>query len=137
MASRCGCSSISNRKPTSSRCSRYQGGRKFLVASHQGSGFVVAEDECLGTTRKGKQVLNVKAPDEARAVRAGRGRAGRGIGENRKMVIFPLEQVPEMTRGRGVRLQRYKDGGLSDVKTFKGAEGLTWTDGAGRTSRCR
>ena len=49
------------------------------------------------------------------------------------MLIFPLEQVPEMARGAGVRLQRYKDGGLSDVKTFKGAEGLTWTDGAGRT----
>ena len=54
------------------------------------------------------------------------------IGENRKMVIFPLDQVPEMTRGRGVRLQRYKDGGLSDIKTFKAADGLTWTDSAGR-----
>ena len=54
------------------------------------------------------------------------------IGENRKMVIFPLEQVPEMTRGRGVRLQRYKDGGLSDVKTFKAADGLTWIDAGGR-----
>jgi len=54
------------------------------------------------------------------------------IGDNRKMLIFPLEQVPEMTRGRGVRVQRYKDGGLSDIKTFKGAEGLSWTDSAGR-----
>jgi topoisomerase-4 subunit A len=49
------------------------------------------------------------------------------------MLVFPLEQVPEMTRGRGVRLQRYKDGGLSDAKTFKGAEGLTWVDSAERT----
>src|SRR3989440_3141676 len=110
----------------------FQGGRKFIVASHQGRGFIVAEDECLGTTRKGKQVLNVKAPDEARAVAVVEGEQVASIGENRKMVIFPVEQLPEMSRGSGVRLQRYKDGGLSDVKTFKGADGLTWTDGAGR-----
>jgi topoisomerase-4 subunit A len=110
----------------------YQGGRKFVIASHQGRGFVVAEDECLGTTRKGKTVLNVKAPDEARAVCVVEGDQVATIGENRKMVIFPLEQLPEMARGAGVRLQRYKDGGLSDVKTYKGADGLTWADGAGR-----
>jgi topoisomerase-4 subunit A len=110
----------------------YQGGRKFIVASHQGKGFIVPEDECLGTTRKGKQVLNVKAPDEARAVTVVEGEQVASIGENRKMVIFSIEQLPEMGRGSGVRLQRYKDGGLSDVKTFKGAEGLTWTDAAGR-----
>ena len=110
----------------------FQGGRKFIVASHQGRGFVVGEDEVLGTTRKGKQVLNVKAPDEARAVSVAEGEQVAVIGENRKVVIFPIEQLPEMSRGSGVRLQRYKDGGLSDVKTFKGAEGLTWTDGAGR-----
>jgi len=110
----------------------FQGGRQFLVASHHGRGFIVAEDECLGTTRKGKQVLNVKAPDEARAIAVVDGEQVASIGENRKMVIFPLEQLPEMARGSGVRLQRYKDGGLSDVKTFKGAEGLGWTDGAGR-----
>ena len=55
----------------------FSGGRKFLVASHQGKGFIVAEDECVANTRKGKQVLNVKAPDEARAICVGRGRAGR------------------------------------------------------------
>ena len=74
----------------------------------------------------------MKAPDEARAVALLEGEQVASIGENRKMVIFPLEQLPEMARGAGVRLQRYKDGGLSDVKTFKGADGLTWTDGAGR-----
>jgi len=110
----------------------FTGGRKFVVASHQGRGFIVAEDECLGTTRKGKQVLNVKAPDEARAVCTVDGEQVAVIGDNRKMLVFPLEQLPEMARGAGVRLQRYKDGGLSDLKTFKGAEGLTWTDGAGR-----
>jgi topoisomerase IV subunit A len=111
---------------------RYQGGRKFLVASTEGRGFVVPEDECLANTRKGKQVLNVAMPDEARAIAVVEGELVAAIGDNRKMLVFPLEQVPEMTRGRGVRLQRYKDGGLSDVKAFKVEEGLSWTDAAGR-----
>jgi topoisomerase-4 subunit A len=111
----------------------YQGGRKFLVASRMGNGFVVAEDECLGTTRKGKQVLNLKAPDKAAAIAAIGGELAAAIGDNRKMVIFALDQVPEMARGRGVRLQRYKEKGLSDVTTFKAADGLAWTDAAGRS----
>jgi topoisomerase IV subunit A len=111
---------------------RYQGGRKLIVASRQGRGFIAPEDECLANTRKGKQVLNVKAPDAARAVSAVAGDLVAAIGDNRKMVIFPIEQVPEMTRGRGVRLQRYKDGGLSDIKTFEVEKGLSWVDSAGR-----
>jgi topoisomerase IV subunit A len=111
----------------------FRGERKFLVASREGRGFVVPEDEVLATTRKGKQVLNVDPPDEARAVAVVEGEQVATIGENRKVVVFPLEQVPEMTRGRGVRLQRYKDGGLSDVTTFKAADGLTWLDAAERT----
>jgi topoisomerase IV subunit A len=111
---------------------RHQGGRKFLLASAQGRGFVVPEDECLANTRKGKQVLNVAPPDGARAIAVVEGELVASIGENRKMVIFSLDQVPEMTRGRGVRLQRYKDGGLSDLKTFRAEEGLSWTDAAGR-----
>jgi topoisomerase-4 subunit A len=111
---------------------RYQGGRKFLVASAQGRGFVVFEDEVLATTRKGKQVLNVTPPDAARALAVVEGELVATIGENRKLVIFPLDQVPEMTRGRGVRLQRFKDGELSDIKTFKAADGLTWVDAGGR-----
>ena len=111
---------------------RHQGGRKFLLASAQGRGFVVPEDECLANTRKGKQVLNVAPPDGARAIAVVEGELVASIGENRKMVIFPRDQVPEMTRGRGVRLQRYKDGGLSDLKTFRAEEGLSWTDAAGR-----
>ena len=110
-----------------------RGGRKFLLASAAGRGFVVEEDECVANTRKGKQVLNVALPDEARAIAPVEGELVASIGENRKMLIFPLDQVPEMARGRGVRLQRYKDGGLSDAKTFQAAEGLTWTDPAGRT----
>jgi topoisomerase-4 subunit A len=112
---------------------RHQGGRKFLVASAQGRGFVVNEDDCLANTRKGKQVLNVKPPDAGRALAVVEGELVAAVGENRKMVIFPLEQVPEMARGRGVRLQRYRDGGLSDATTFKGDAGLTWVDSAGRT----
>ena len=111
---------------------RHQGGRKFLLASAQGRGFVVPEDECLANTRKGKQVLNVTQPDAARAIAVVEGELVASIGENRKMVTFPLDQVPEMTRGRGVRLQRYKDGGLSDLKTFRAEEGLSWTDAAAR-----
>jgi len=111
----------------------YQGGRKFLVASQGGNGFVVAEGECLGTTRKGKQVLNLKAPDKARAMATVDGELAAAIGANRKMVIFPLNQVPEMARGRGVRLQRYKEKGLSDVTTFSADAGLSWTDAAGRS----
>jgi len=111
---------------------RYQGGRKLIVASRQGRGFIAPEDECLANTRKGKQVLNVKPPDQARAVAPVEGDLVAAIGENRKMLIFPIEQVPEMTRGRGVRLQRYKDGGLSDIKTFEVEKGLSWADSAGR-----
>jgi topoisomerase IV subunit A len=110
----------------------FAGGRKFLVASHEGKGFIVAEDECLANTRKGKQVLNVKMPDEARAIAEVAGDQVAAIGENRKVLIFPIEQLPEMTRGAGVRLQRYKDGGLSDVKTFVGKDGLSWNDAAER-----
>ena len=113
---------------------RYQGGRKFLVASKTGRGFVVSEDEVLANTRKGKQVLNVKPPDAARGLATVEGDLVAAIGENRKMVIFPLDQVPEMARGRGVRLQRHKDGGLSDVTTFKGSDGLNWVGEGGRVS---
>jgi topoisomerase-4 subunit A len=111
---------------------RYEGGRKLIVASGQGRGFIAPEDECLANTRKGKQVLNVRPPDGARAVAPLEGDLVAAIGENRKMVIFPIDQVPEMTRGRGVRLQRYKDGGLSDIKSFEVERGLSWTDSAGR-----
>lgn len=110
----------------------HKGGRKFLVASHEGQGFVVNEDDCVGTTKKGKQVLNVDMPNEARAITEVTGDTVAVIGENRKMLVFPLEQVSEMARGRGTRLQKYKDGGLSDVAVFDAKAGLTWKDSAGR-----
>src|SRR3954466_1571175 len=108
------------------------GGRKFLIASHEGQGFVVNEDDCVGNTRKGKQVLNVEMPNEAKALATVVGDSIAVIGTNHKMVIFPIDQVPEMARGRGVRLQKYKGGGLSDVATFDSKAGLTWKDSAGR-----
>jgi len=111
---------------------RYQGARKLLVAGRDGRGFVVAEDECLGNTRKGKQVLNVKPPGKGCAMAPVEGELVAAIGENRKMLVFALDQVPEMARGRGVRLQRHRDGGLSDIKTFKAQDGLNWVDSAGR-----
>ena len=109
-----------------------KGGRKFLVASHDGQGFIVNEDDCVANTRKGKQVLNVTSPNEAAALAEVGGDTVAVIGENRKMLVFPMDQVPEMARGRGVRLQRYKNGGLSDVTTFVAKDGLTWRDSAGR-----
>ncbi len=109
-----------------------KGGRKFLVAGQDGQGFVVNEDDCVANTRKGKQVLNVTAPNKAAVITTVAGDTVAVIGENRKMVIFPLDQIPEMARGRGVRLQRYKDKGLSDVMTFVNKDGMTWKDTAGR-----
>jgi len=111
----------------------YEGGRKFLVASYGGNGFVVREEECLATTRKGKQILNLKPPDRAAAMTPVRGELVAVVGENRKLLVFPLGQVPEMARGRGVRLQRYREKGLSDITTFAAKDGMVWADAAGRT----
>ena len=107
--------------------------RKLLVVSYAGNGFVVAEKDVVANTRKGRQVMNVKAPDEARNCVAVAGDHLAIVGENRKLLIFPLADIPQMTRGKGVRLQKYRDGGVRDVKTFTLAEGLAWLDSADRT----
>ncbi len=107
--------------------------RKLLVASHEGYGFVVPEAEVVANTRKGKQVMNVKAPDEAKLCVPVAGDHVAIIGENRKLLVFALSEIPEMTRGKGVRLQRYKDGGAADLKTFAMQDGLTWQDSSART----
>jgi topoisomerase-4 subunit A len=110
-------------------------GRKLLVASTDGDGFVVVEDECVATTRKGKQVLNVKAPAEAQCCVVVPEDADHvaSIGDNRKLLIIKLSELPEMARGKGVRIQKFKDGGLSDIRAFKLKDGLSWTDSSGRT----
>ena len=111
----------------------YEPGRKLLVASTSGYGFIVPEDEVLASTRKGKQVLNVSEPEEAKVCVPAEGDMVAVVGENRKMIIFSREELSEMTRGKGVILQRYKDGGISDARVFVKKEGLTWLDAAGRT----
>ncbi|MDR6757431.1 topoisomerase-4 subunit A [Mycoplana sp. BE70] len=110
----------------------HDSGRKVVVASQAGNGFVIAETEMVANTRKGKQIMNVTMPDEAKLVVPVRGDHVAVVGENRKMLVFPLVQLPEMSRGKGVRLQRYKDGGVSDVRCFAIDEGLSWDDSAGR-----
>ncbi|TPW28065.1 DNA topoisomerase IV subunit A [Martelella alba] len=111
----------------------HEAGRKLLLASTEGSGFVIEEDGMIANTRKGKQVMNLSAKAELKLTAPVSGDHVAVIGENRKMLVFPLAQLPEMARGKGVRLQRYKDGGLSDAKCFAMADGLTWSDSAGRT----
>ena len=107
--------------------------RKQMISSTAGNGFIVAEAELVANTRKGKQIMNVSYPDETKLLVPISGDHVAVVGENRKMLIFPLAQVPEMSRGKGVRLQKYKDGGIADIRCFAIADGLTWEDSAGRT----
>lgn len=111
----------------------HQPGRRLLVASSAGDGFVVPEDEVVAQTRSGKQVLNVRGDTRALICRPVTGDSVATVGENRKVLVFGLDELPEMNRGKGVRLQKFKDGGLSDAITFVGADGLVWQDPAGRT----
>jgi topoisomerase-4 subunit A len=112
-------------------------GAKLLLASSDGRGFVTSAAGAIAETRKGKQVVNLRPGARLAVVR----RIGDAddyvavIGENRKMAVFPLAELPEMTRGQGVTLQRYRDGGLSDATTFRFATGLSWEMGgeSGRT----
>ena len=108
-------------------------GRKLLVASSAGDGFIVPEDEVVAQTRSGKQVLNVRGDVRAKVCKPVLGDSVAVVGENRKVLVFELAELPELGRGKGVRLQKYKDGGLSDAITFNVTEGLSWLDPAGRT----
>jgi topoisomerase IV subunit A len=110
----------------------HEAGRKFLVASTDGRGFVTDESGVIGATRNGKQVLNLADGAEATVCRRIEGDTVAVIGQNRKLILFPLDELPEMGRGRGVILQRYKDGELGDAKTFVRKDGLMWQAG-GRT----
>jgi len=119
-------------------------GRKLVVASSAGDGFVVPEDEVIAQTRGGKQVLNVRDGAAAKICRPVSGDHVAVVSENGKFLVFPLADLPEMTRGKGVRIQKYNmargrqgtlelDGGLSDLTTFDWSAGLTWSMGGGKT----
>jgi len=119
-------------------------GGRLIVASSAGDGFVVPEDEVLAQTRAGKQVLNVKEGVVAAACTPVAGDHIAVVSQNGKFLVFPLVDLPEMARGKGVRIQKYKqatgrqgmlelDGGLSDITTFDWAGGLSWTMGGGKT----
>jgi len=108
--------------------------RELLVGSNDGYGFRVPEKDVIASTRGGKQVLNVKGDAEAIRCIEVRGEKIACIGDNRKILIFDVEDLPVMGRGKGVRLQKYKDGGLADITTFDADEGLTYRDSAGRTN---
>ncbi|MEO6433638.1 MAG: DNA topoisomerase IV subunit A, partial [Sphingomicrobium sp.] len=111
---------------------------KMVVASSDGRGFVTTGEAVLAETRKGKQVVNLKPGAKLAVVRAipTDADALAVIGENRKMLVFPLGELPELGRGQGVTLQRYRDGGLSDALPFAMADGISWTLG-GETGRTR
>ncbi len=104
-------------------------GRKLVVAAADGRGFIVAEDEVIAQTRAGKQVLNVAGDVEAKICVPADGDAVAVLGDNRKLLVFKREELPEMSRGRGVILQKYREGGLADLKVFALAEGLSWKMG--------
>ncbi|MEX0318538.1 MAG: DNA topoisomerase IV subunit A [Ruegeria sp.] len=119
-------------------------GRKLLVASDAGNGFVVPEEDVVAQTRTGKQVLNVKGDEQALICKPVAGDHVAVVSQNGKFLVFPVSELPEMTRGKGVRLQKYNmargkqgalelDGGLSDVTTFNLEEGLKWSMGGDKT----
>ena len=115
--------------------SLHQSGAKMLVAASSGHGFIVKSDDVLAQTKSGKQILNVSAPHEASLCRIVNEADDHMavIGKNRKMLVFPLADLPEMSRGKGVILQKYKDGGLSDAKPFQIEAGLEFKYGSGMT----
>ena len=121
-------------------------GERLIVAATDGNGFVVASDEILAQTRAGKQVLNLSDGAKAAVVRRVAGDHVAVVSQNRKLLVFPLDELPEMTRGKGVRLQKYNavrgkqgvlelDGGLSDLTTLVLSEGLAWAMTNGQTRR--
>ena len=101
-------------------------GMRYLVANSAGRGFIAKAEDLLAEKRTGKTVLNLKPGEEAAFCQTVDGDHVAVIGDNKKLLVFPLEQIPEMARGLGVMLQKYKDGGMKDIKTFRAADGLTW-----------
>jgi len=114
------------------RVQLHEPGAALLLIADDGRGFIVAQDDLPSSTRKGRAVLNIDAPAKLKIVADAAGDHVAIIGENRKLLVFPISEAPHMARGKGVRMQRYKDGGASDAKAFTLKEGLTWTDASGR-----
>jgi topoisomerase-4 subunit A len=110
----------------------FEEGDKRLVASSDGYGFIAPAADMLAQKRGGKQVLNLTGGARAIAAAPALGDLVASVGDNRKMLIFPLAELPEMSRGKGVKLQTFAQGGLADVAVFAAAEGLTWVDSAAR-----
>ncbi|MCX7898641.1 MAG: DNA topoisomerase IV subunit A [Methylocystis sp.] len=111
----------------------YEPGASLLLVGDDGRGFVVGHDDLLSSTRKGRAALNVAPPAKLKIVAdASAGDHVAIIGDNRKMLVFPLSEAPRMARGKGVRIQRYKDGGASDARVFTLRDGLSWRDASGR-----
>jgi topoisomerase-4 subunit A len=104
-------------------------GRRYLVASAGGRGFLIQAAELLAEKRTGKQILNVRSGEEAALCIPAEGDHVAVIGDNRRLLVFPLDQIPELPKGTGVILQRYKDGGLADARVFSRSEGLSWRSG--------
>jgi topoisomerase-4 subunit A len=111
----------------------HRAGDRLLVASTDGDGFIVPVEEVTAQTRAGKAVMTLREGARTALCRRVAGDHVAVVGDNRKMLVFPLADLPEMARGKGVRLQKYKDGGLSDATTLTLAQGLSWKDPAGRT----
>lgn len=107
-------------------------GRRLVVASNVGNGFIVAEDEVVAQTRKGKQILNLSDGERAALCRPADGDAIAVLGGQKRLLIFPLAELNEMSRGRGVRLQKYREGGLFDLQIFEKAVGLRIAEPSGR-----
>ena len=107
----------------------YEPGKKLLVASSTGKGFVVPSEEVMAQTKSGKQIVNLPEGSRAVACVPAEGDHVAVVGSNRKFLVFPINQVPEMRKGQGVTLQKYKDAELSDAKVFTLKEGLSWKSG--------
>jgi topoisomerase-4 subunit A len=111
----------------------HEGGASLLVIGDDGRGFVASQDDLIATTRKGRAMLTLDAPARLKIVTPAEGDHIAIIGENRKLLVFPISETPRMGRGKGVRMQRYKDGGVADAKAFTLKDGLSWIDSSGRT----
>lgn len=109
-------------------------GKKLLVAAKNGKGFLVESEDILAQTKNGKQILNLPEGTSAAACLVADGDHIATIGENRRLVIFPLSEIPVMKRGSGVQFQKYKNGGMADIKIFKLEDGLSWRVGSKNTT---